>query len=102
MQAGFEMQAVVLREHGEGGLRYETDFPDPVSGAGDVVVRVRVTSLNYYDIFTRRGMLGIKIPMPAIMGLDVAGEIAATGLGVSRWKIADRVLGDPINWSRAG
>ena len=96
------MKAVVLREHGGGGLRYETDFPDPVSGAGDVVVRVRVTSLNYYDIFTRRGMLGIKIPMPAIMGLDVAGEIAATGLGVSRWKIADRVLGDPINRVEGG
>jgi len=96
------MKAVVLREHGGGGLRYETDFPDPVSGAGDVVVRVRVTSLNYHDIFTRRGMLGIKIPMPEIMGLDVAGEIAATGLGVSRWKIADRVLGDPINRVEGG
>ena len=96
------MKAVVLREHGAGGLRYETDFPDPAPGAGDVVVRVRAASLNYHDIFTRRGMPGIKIPMPAIMGLDVAGEIAATGLGVSRWKIADRVLGDPINWSRAG
>ena len=70
------MKAMVLREHGEGGLRYETDFPDPVPGAGDVVVRVRAASLNYHDIFTRRGMPGIKIPMPAIMGLDVAGEIA--------------------------
>jgi uncharacterized protein (TIGR00369 family) len=35
------MKAVVLREHCESGLRYETDFPDPVPGAGDVVVRVR-------------------------------------------------------------
>jgi alcohol dehydrogenase len=54
-------------------------------------------SLNYHDIFTRRGIPGIKIPMPAIMGLDVAGEIAATGPGVSGWKMGDRVLGDPIN-----
>jgi NADPH:quinone reductase-like Zn-dependent oxidoreductase len=38
------MKAVVLREHGEGGLRYETDFPDPASGAGDVVARVCATS----------------------------------------------------------
>ena len=71
------MKAVVLRRHGEGGLDYETDFPDPAPGAGDVVVRVRAASLNYHDIFTCRGMPGIKIPMPAIMGLDVAGEIAA-------------------------
>jgi alcohol dehydrogenase len=81
------MKAVVLREHGEGGLRYETDFPDPVPGAGDVVVRVRAASLNYHDIFTRRGTPRIKIPMPAVMGLDVAGEIAATGLGVSTYSL---------------
>jgi len=96
------MKAVVLREHGEGGLRYETDFPDPAPGAGDVVVRVRAASLNYHDIFTRRGMPGIKIPMPAIMGLDVAGEIAALGPGVSGWKAGDRVLGDPINRVEGG
>ena len=96
------MKAVVLREHGEGELRYETDFPDPVPGAGDVVVRVRAASLNYHDIFTRRGIPGIKIPMPAIMGLDVAGEIAATGPGVSGWEMGDRVLGDPINRVEGG
>src|SRR6516225_2247128 len=96
------MKAVVLREHGEGGLRYEADFPDPAPGAGDVVVRVRAASLNYHDIFTRRGMPGIKIPMPAIMGLDLAGEIAALGQGVAGWKIGDRVLGDPINRVEGG
>jgi alcohol dehydrogenase len=96
------MKAMVLHEHGAGGLRYETDFPDPVAGAGDVVVRVRAASLNYHDVFTRRGMPGIRIPMPAIMGLDVAGEIAAVGPGVAGWKIGDRVLGDPINRVEGG
>jgi len=96
------MKAVVLREHGAGGLRYETDFPDPAPGAGDVVVRVRAASLNYHDIFTRRGMPGIKIPMPAIMGLDVAGEIATVGPDVFGWKVGDRVLGDPINRVEGG
>src|SRR5215469_2203060 len=96
------MKAMVLREHGPGGLRYETDFPDPEPSAGCVVVRVRAASLNYHDIFTRRGMPGIRIPMPAIMGLDVAGEVAALGPGVSGWKIGDRVLGDPINRVEGG
>ena len=54
------MKALVLHEHGAGGLRYETDFPDPVPGAGDVVVRVHATALNYHDVFTRRGMPGIR------------------------------------------
>jgi alcohol dehydrogenase len=96
------MKALVLCEHGAGGLRYETDFPDPAPGAGDVVVRVRATALNYHDVFTRRGMPGIRIAMPAIMGLDVAGEIAALGPGVSGWKVGDRVLGDPINRVEGG
>ena len=40
--------------------------------------------------------------MPAIMGLDVAGEIAALGPGVTGWKVGERVLGDPINRVEGG
>jgi alcohol dehydrogenase len=47
-------------------------------------------------------MPGIRIPMPAIMGLDVAGEIVALGAGVAGWRIGDRVLGDPINRVEGG
>ena len=62
----------------------------------------RASSLNYHDVFTRRGMPGIKVPMPLIMGLDVAGEIAAVGPGVSGWSVGDRVLVDPINRVEGG
>src|SRR5438067_5491907 len=96
------MKAYVLREHGPDGARLEMDFPDPVPAEGDVVVRVRATSLNYHDVFTRRGMPGIRIAMPAIMGLDVAGEIAAIGPGVEGWRTGDRVVGDPINRVEGG
>ena len=59
------MKALVLREHGgNDALRIETGFPDPTPGEGDVVLRVHATSLNYHDVFTRRGMPGIKIAMP--------------------------------------
>jgi alcohol dehydrogenase len=96
------MKALVLREHGGDGLRLETDFPDPVAGEGDVVLRVRATALNYHDVFTRRGMPGIRIAMPAIMGLDVAGEIASIGPGVTGWRLGERVVGDPINRVEGG
>ena len=92
------MKAAVVREHGgPDRLNFETDFPDPKPGEGDVIVAVKAASLNYHDVFTRRGMPGIKVPMPAIMGLDVAGEIAEVGPGVTGWKKGDRVLVDPIN-----
>ena len=97
------MRAMVLREHGgPEAVKLETDFPDPEPGPGDVVLKVGACSLNYHDIFTRRGMPGIKIPMPAIMGLDVAGEIAAIGPEVEGWKVGDRVLVDPVNRVEGG
>ncbi|HJQ59159.1 MAG TPA: zinc-binding dehydrogenase [Vineibacter sp.] len=97
------MKAAVVREHGGlDRINIETDFPDPKPGEGDVIVAVKASSLNYHDVFTRRGMPGIKVPMPCIMGLDVAGEIAEIGPGVSGWTRGDRVLVDPINRVEGG
>src|SRR6202043_3385562 len=64
---------------------------------GHVVIRVRASSFNYHDVFTVRGMPGIKVPLPVIIGLDMAGEIAEVGAGVSGWKAGDRVLVNPVN-----
>jgi alcohol dehydrogenase len=97
------MRAAVVRAHGgPEALAFDAHFPDPEPGEGDVIVAVKAASLNYHDVFTRRGMPGIKVPMPAIMGLDVAGEIAEVGSGVTGWKQGDRVLVDPINRVEGG
>jgi NADPH:quinone reductase-like Zn-dependent oxidoreductase len=48
-------------------------------------------------VFTVRGMPGIKVPLPVVIGLDMAGEIAEVGGGVSGWKPGDRVLVNPVN-----
>jgi alcohol dehydrogenase len=103
MAPGEIMKAMTVREHGGmDKLQFEPDFPDPRPGEGDVVVRVRASSLNYHDIFTRRGMPGIKLQMPLIMGLDVAGEILELGPEVQDWRIGDRVLVDPVNRVEGG
>jgi alcohol dehydrogenase len=97
------MRAMVLREQGSTATPIlETNFPEPLAGEGDVLVRVRATSLNYHDVFTRRGMPGIKVPLPAIMGLDCAGDIAEVGPGVEGWSAGDRVLIDPRNRVEGG
>jgi alcohol dehydrogenase len=97
------MRAVIIREHGGlDRLIVDEHFPDPHPGPGEVVVAVRATSLNYHDVFTLRGMPGIKIPMPAIMGLDLAGEVAEIGAGVTGWRVGDRVLVDPIDRVKGG
>jgi alcohol dehydrogenase len=92
------MKAVVLRQHGTlDTLEYVTDFPDPVICDDHVIIRVHATSFNYHDVFTVRGMPGIKVPFPMIIGLDLAGEIIEVGNGVSGWKVGDRVLVNPLN-----
>jgi alcohol dehydrogenase len=92
------MKAAVINAHGgPGTITVDTAFPDPVPGPNDVIMRVRATSLNYHDIFTRSGMPGIKVPMPCIMGIDFAGEIVETGPDVKDWKTGDRVVVDPID-----
>jgi alcohol dehydrogenase len=92
------MRAVVLREHGAlDKLVYEPDYADPVCGPGDVVIRTRACALNYHDVFTRRGMPGIRLTLPLIVGNDAAGEVAEVGSAVTGFKPGDRVLVDPTD-----
>jgi len=98
MSAGKTMKALVLKQHGElEELVVLDDYPRPDATAGHVVIRVRASSFNYHDVFTVRGMPGIKVPLPVIIGLDMAGEIVEAGDGVSGWKPGDRVLVNPLN-----
>ena len=91
------MRAVLTVAHGDRDqLQFRSDYPQPSASAGEVLVRVVATALNFHDIFTRRGMPGIRIPLPVIVGSDIAGEIAAVGEGVVDWHIGDRVLIDPV------
>ncbi len=97
------MRAMVLTQHGGNeAFKFHTDWPDPVPGPEDVVLRVRACTLNYHDVFTRNGMPGIKVPMPIIIGIDIAGDIVAVGSGVEGFKVGDRVLVDPIDRVKGG
>jgi alcohol dehydrogenase len=92
------MKALVLRKHGGlDNLEVVHDYPIPAATEGHVVIRVRASSFNYHDVFTVRGMPGIKVPLPVIIGLDMAGEIAEVGPGVTGWSVGDRVLVNPVN-----
>src|SRR5690242_21639754 len=92
------MKALVLRKHGGlGDLEVVGDYPVPQATEGNVVIRVRASSFNYHDVFTVRGMPGIKVPLPVVPGLDMAGEITELGAGVTGWSAGQRVLVNPLN-----
>ena len=68
-----------IRIHDDGGpevLRYE-DAPDPVPGAGEVLIELRAASLNHLDLWVRKGLP--SVPKPRILGADGAGIRADTG-----------------------
>lgn len=89
------MKAVRFHEHGGPEvLRYE-DAPDPVINATEVLVQVRACAMNHLDLWVRRGIPGWKIPLPHIVGSDVAGEVAAVGDLVKGVKPGQRVLLSP-------
>ena len=91
------MRAVLTIAHGDRDqLQFHHNLPDPQPAAGEVLVRIAATALNFHDIFTRRGMPGIRIPLPVIVGSDIAGEICELGEAVTGWNVGDRVLVDPV------
>ena len=92
------MKALLLRQHGGlENLQVVDDHPTPKAVEGHVVIRVKASSFNYHDVFTVKGMPGIKVPLPVVIGLDMAGEITELGPGVTGWKTGDRVLVNPLN-----
>jgi alcohol dehydrogenase len=91
------MRAVLTTAHGGPEvLKLQADYPAPSAAAGEVLVRVAATAVNFHDIFTRRGMPGVRINLPVITGSDVAGTVESLGDGVDpRW-LGARVLIDPV------
>jgi alcohol dehydrogenase len=91
------MRCIVTLAHGDRSqLAYRTDYPDPVPAADEVILQVAATAINYHDIFTRRGMPGISLPLPVIVGSDIAGTIVGLGAGVVGWRVDERVVVDPV------
>ena len=88
------MRAMVVREFGVPEVFEEREIPVPVAGAGEVLVRVRATSVNPVDTKIRSGMLKvIAPPEPVVLGCDVAGEVVAVGAGVESFRVGDGVYG---------
>src|SRR5687767_4756352 len=89
------MKAVVMRETGGPGVLRLEDMPDPVPGPAEVLVRVRACALNHLDVWTRRGQAGRPVPLPHILGNDIAGEIAALASPVEGLSVGQRVMVSP-------
>ena len=91
------MRAAVTTRHGDiSCIVMRGDYPDPKPASDEVVVKVAATGVNYHDVFTRRGMPGIRSSLPVIVGSDIAGEVVCLGSEVRNWELGARVLVDPV------
>ena len=89
------MKAVVFEKHGGPEVLEYEDVPEPKAGPGEVLIEVKATCINHIDIFLRRGMPGIKVPLPKIVGSDAAGIIREIGPDVSGLEVGQRVTINP-------
>lgn len=85
------MKAIQLLEHGTPGKLELREVPDPIAGAGEVVVCVRACGLNRLDLWHEAGELPIPLPTPRIPGCEIAGEVESVGPDVEDSKPGDRV-----------
>ncbi len=85
------MKAYEINEFGIENLTL-ADRPEPEPAAGEVVVRFRAASLNYRDLMMVKGVYNPKLKRPLVPFSDGAGEVAAVGEGVTKWKPGDRVM----------
>jgi NADPH:quinone reductase-like Zn-dependent oxidoreductase len=86
------MKAIVYERHGGPEVLEYREVAEPQIGVGEVLVRVRACALNHLDLWIRKGVPALKIPLPHIPGSDISGEVARVGAGVKRVKVGDRVL----------
>lgn len=89
------MQAVHVPVHGDPSVLKIVDLPRPSPAAGDVLVKVAAISVNHLDLWVRRGMPGVKLPLPMIPGCDGTGEIVGLGAGVTGLSVGQKVLLEP-------
>ena len=91
------MKAVYIEEHGGVEALTYGDLPEPEVGPNDVKVRVRATSLNRLDLFTRAGVRGTRIRLsgPHVLGGDTAGDVVEAGSEVTGVSVGDRVVVNP-------
>jgi NADPH:quinone reductase-like Zn-dependent oxidoreductase len=88
------MKAMLIRRYGGPEVFEPGELPSPRAGRGEVLVRVRGSSVNPVDAAIRAGHLRlvVRLRLPAVLGVDVAGEVVETGEDVTRWSPGDRVF----------
>src|SRR5579859_639191 len=69
------MKAMVFTRYGGPEVLEPREIPDPAPAPGEVVVRVKACALNHLDLWVRKGLPGLKLELPHVLGADIAGVV---------------------------
>ena len=88
------MKAIVVHQYGGPEVLTFEEYPDPVLGPGEVLVRVAAASVNPIDYKRRAGLTKDFYPIkfPGLMGVDVSGTVVKVGPGVDEFTAGDQVF----------
>lgn len=86
------MKAIVFHQHGDPSVLHYTDVNEPHLRHNEALVKVHACALNHLDLWVRRGLPGVLIPLPHIPGSDVAGEVVKVGPEVHTVHIGQKVV----------
>jgi NADPH:quinone reductase-like Zn-dependent oxidoreductase len=88
------MKAIVVHQYGGPEVLKFEDYPDPVPGPGEVLVKVAATSVNPIDYKRRAGLTKDFYPMhfPSLIGIDISGTVVKVGPGVEGFSVGDQVF----------
>jgi NADPH:quinone reductase-like Zn-dependent oxidoreductase len=91
------VRAVRIHTHGGPEVLQVDEIPEPEPGPHDLLVRLRATSVNHRDIWMRKGHPhpAYHVDLPAILGIDVCGDVVETGSEVDGFAAGDRVTANP-------
>src|SRR5689334_23599619 len=89
------MRALLCRDYGPIERLKVEDVPSPRPGAGEVIVEVKASSLNYPDALLVQGLYQVKPPLPFSPGHEIAGVVSKLGEGVAGIAAGDAVIGTP-------
>jgi NADPH2:quinone reductase len=87
------MKAAYIKQTGPADNIIVGELPDPTVSDGHVLVKVEAVDVNPIDTYVRSGMVAMPLPIPYIIGCDLAGTVVAVGPKVTRYKPGDRVWG---------
>jgi NADPH2:quinone reductase len=86
------MTAIGIKSPGGPDVLAPEERPVPQPGAGEILVKVAAAGVNRPDVMQRMGLYPPPPGAPDIPGLEIAGEVAALGTNVTRWKVGDKVM----------